>query len=78
MATGHRLWNSISTRVDDLRSETSSAGSGTLGTSVEDSEEGGLLGRIPRPKWLKRGESGISVWRMPKWGRSDDGGRVVL
>ena len=67
VATGHRLWNSISNRVDDLRTED--------GTVRED--EQGLLGRISRPKWL-RGESGSSVWRLPKWGRGDDEGRVVL
>jgi hypothetical protein len=79
VATGHRLWNTISTRVDDLRSDTSSAGS-TLGTSgsADDSDDGGLLGRIPRPKWLRRGESGVSVWRLPKWGRGNDEGRVVI
>src|SRR5579871_3889825 len=79
VATGHRLWNSIATRVDDLRSDTSSAGS-TLGTtgSVDDSEDSGLLGRIPRPKWLRRGESGTSVWRLPKWGRGGGEGSVVL
>lgn len=73
-ATGHRLWNSISNRVDDLRSEGSNEHSGR---GVDDTEEGGLLGRIPRPKWLGRGESGVSVWRLPRWGRSDEG-RVVL
>jgi len=72
-ATGHRLWNSISNRVDDLRSE----GSGEARGGVSDDEEGGLLGRIPRPKWLQRGESGVSVWKLPRWGRSDEG-RVVL
>jgi hypothetical protein len=69
-ATGHRLWNSISNRVDDLRSEGSEQGRLNV-------EEEGLLARIPRPKWLKRGESGVSVWRLPRWGRSDEG-RVAL
>lgn len=74
VATGHRLWNSISNKVDDLRTD---EGEGRGRMSTED-EEGGLLGRIPRPKWLKRGESGVSVWKLPRWGRNDDEGRVVL
>jgi hypothetical protein len=69
-ATGHRLWNSISNRVDDLRVQGSESGRA-------DGEEEGLLARIPRPKWLNRGESGVSVWRLPRWGRSDEG-RVAL
>jgi hypothetical protein len=74
-ATGHRLWNSISNRVDDLRT-----GEGVPEGRIHDDDEeegGGLLGRIPRPKWLGRGESGVSVWRLPRWGRADEG-RVVL
>lgn len=73
VATGHRLWNSISTRVDDLRSDNSFDGG-----RDSEGEEGGLLAKIPRPKWLKRGESGVSVWRLPKWGRNENAGRVVL
>jgi len=70
VATGNRLWNSISSRVDDLRT----------GTAEDrgDDEEGGLLGRIPRPKWLKRGDSGVGVWRFPRWGKAPDEGRVVI
>jgi hypothetical protein len=74
VATGHRLWNSISNRVDDLRGGDSGAR-----TSVEeDGEERSLLGRIGRPKWMSRGDSGVSVWRLPRWGRGEDEGRVVL
>lgn len=73
VAAGHRLWNSISNRVDDLRTE----GDGDGGRGDEDAE-GGLLARIPRPKWLKRGASGVSVWRLPKWGRGESEGRIVL
>lgn len=76
MATGHRLWNSISNRVDDLRTEGGVGEAGRGGT--EEGEEAGLLGRIPRPKWLQRGDSGVSVWRLPRWGRSETEGRVVL
>ena len=72
VATGHRLWNSISNKVDDLR--TNSAGGG----GDNEDEDGGLLGRIQRPKWMKRGDSGVSVWRLPRWGRSEDEGRIVL
>jgi len=73
VATGHRLWNSISNRVDDLRTE------GPEGGRVsEEAEEAGLLGRISRPKWMQRGDSGVSVWRLPRWGRSETEGTVVL
>ena len=72
VATGHRLWNSISNKVDDLRTK------GAGGGGDNEDEEGGLLGRIQRPKWMKRGDSGVSVWRLPRWGRSEDEGRVVL
>ena len=72
VATGHRLWNSISNKVDDLRTDDG----GSVRRSVED-DESRLLGRIPRPKWLKRGESGVSVWKLPRWGRNDEG-RVVI
>lgn len=72
VATGHRLWNSISNRVDDLRTEDEGRGEG------DGEESGGLLGRIARPKWMQRGDSGASVWRLPKWGRGNDEGRVVL
>ena len=73
VATGHRLWNSISNRVDDLRTE------GPEGGRVsEEAEEAGLLGRISRPKWMQRGDSGVSVWRLPRWGRSETEGAVVL
>ena len=75
VATGHRLWNSISNRVDDLRTE-GAEGRGRRGS--EEGEEGGLLGRISRPKWLSRGDSGVSVWRLPRWGRGATEGRVVL
>lgn len=72
VATGHRLWNSISNRVDDLRADNAR-------TSVEeDGEDRGLLGRIGRPKWMSRGDSGVSVWRLPRWGRGEEEGRVVL
>jgi hypothetical protein len=71
VATGHRLWNTISNRVDDLRTSEDQQRN-------EDSEEGGLLGRIQRPKWMKRGDSGVSIWRLPRWGRREDEGRVVL
>jgi len=75
VATGQRLWNSISNRVDDLRTDDS----GRRGTGDDEEGEGsGLLGRLGRPKWMKRGDSGVSVWRMPRWGRSEDEGRVVL
>jgi len=79
VATGHRLWNSISTRVDDLRSDASSGSThGTSAGSGDDSEESGLLGRIRRPKWLKRGDSGVGVWRLPKFGRGGNEGRVEI
>jgi hypothetical protein len=71
VATGHRLWNSISNKVDDLRSSED-------GDTAAEEEDRGLLGKISRPKWLQRGESGTSVWRLPKWGRGEDEGRVVL
>jgi hypothetical protein len=45
IATGNRLWNSISNKVDDLRTE------GAGGRVDNEDEEGGLLGRIQRPKW---------------------------
>lgn len=77
VATGHRLWNSISNRVDDLRTEGGVGEGGRVGTE-EGEEAAGLLGRIPRPKWLQRGDSGVSVWRLPRWGRSETEGRVVL
>jgi hypothetical protein len=73
VAAGHRLWNSISNRVDDLRTE-----GGEEGESGNEDAEGGLLGRIPRPKWLKRGGSGGNIWRLPRWGRGENDGRIVL
>jgi hypothetical protein len=72
ISTGHRLWNTITNKVDDLRS------SRTSGDRPIDDEEGGLLARIPRPKWLKRGDSGVGVWRLPRWGRGEEQGRVLL
>lgn len=72
ISTGNRLWNSISNKVDDLRTE------GVGGQVDNEDEEGGLLGRIQRPKWMKRGDSGVSVWRLPRWGKGDDEGRIVL
>ena len=73
VATGNRLWNSISNRVDDLRTE-----GGGRTENEGNTEERGLLGRIQRPKWMKRGDSGVSVWRLPRWRRSEDEGRVAL
>lgn len=72
VATGHRLWNSISNRVDDLRTDDSD------GQRAADDEDGGLLGKVTRPRWMQRGESGTSVWRLPRWGKNNDEGRVVL
>jgi hypothetical protein len=73
VATGHRLWNSISNRVDDLRTEGPESG-----RVSEEAEAAGLLGRISRPKWMQRGDSGVSDWRLPRWGRSETEGTVVL
>ena len=76
VATGHRLWNSISNRVDDLRGEATSRA--TDRDEEDGSEERGLLGMIARTRWMKRGDSGVSVWRLPRWGRGEDEGRVAL
>jgi LMBR1-like membrane protein len=74
VATGHRLWNSISSRVDDLRGNSTNV----RADDEEGGPERGFLRRIGRPRWMKRGDSGVSVWRLPRWGRGEDEGRVVL